>query len=313
VKSFADKVVSPMSISDRLGCSTISFRHLALPEALAVIGELGFGEIDLGALPGVCDHVPYVLDRTAVTAVAGQVTATDLRVRSVNGDIGDLNAVLDSVELAERTEHLDRLLDLTAAVNGIALVLPNGALVHEPVVNEASDIARVAAELTRAGERARSRGLQLWVESLHILRLCHTLDRARQLTSRLTDTGVGVVMDFSHVVASGADPAEFIDLFGDRVAHVHLRDASPGNIHHSIGNGAVDFAAGFAALKAVGYDGHFTLELETRDVTHEERPAAAAKAAAYISSLPEPQLSPPGHPIPSTQSRSRLTSSRRTS
>jgi hypothetical protein len=36
----------------RLGCSTISFRHLALDEALAQIAELGFPEIDLGALPG---------------------------------------------------------------------------------------------------------------------------------------------------------------------------------------------------------------------------------------------------------------------
>ena len=36
----------------RLGCSTISFRHLALDEALAQIAELGFPEIDLDALPG---------------------------------------------------------------------------------------------------------------------------------------------------------------------------------------------------------------------------------------------------------------------
>ena len=36
----------------RQGCSTISFRHLALDEALAQIAELGFPEIDLGALPG---------------------------------------------------------------------------------------------------------------------------------------------------------------------------------------------------------------------------------------------------------------------
>ena len=42
----------------RLGCSTISFRHQRLPEALATISALGFTEIDLGALPGVCDHVP---------------------------------------------------------------------------------------------------------------------------------------------------------------------------------------------------------------------------------------------------------------
>jgi sugar phosphate isomerase/epimerase len=148
-----------------------------------------------------------------------------------------------------------------------------------------TDITRVAGELTGAAARAAGRGVQVWVESLHVLRLCHTLDRARQLTDRLTGTGVGVVMDFSHVVASGADPVEFIHLFGDRIRHVHLRDATPGNIHHSIGNGAVDFAAGIAALDTAGYSGHFTLELETRDVTHEERPAAAGKAAAYISSL----------------------------
>ena len=170
-------------------------------------------------------------------------------------------------------------------MNGLALVLPNGALAHDPIVDETTDIARVADELTVAADRAAAHGLQLWVESLHILRLCHTLDRARQLTDRLTGTGVGVVMDFSHVVASGADPAEFIDLFGDRIRHVHLRDATEGNIHLSIGNGAVDFAAGLAALETAGYRGHFTLELEARDVTHEERPAAAGKAAAYISSL----------------------------
>ena len=36
----------------RPGCLTISFRHLALDEALAQIAELGFPEIDLAALPG---------------------------------------------------------------------------------------------------------------------------------------------------------------------------------------------------------------------------------------------------------------------
>ena len=67
--------------------------------------------------------------------------------------------------------------------------------------------------------------------------------------------------------------------------HVHLRDAVPGNINLSIGNGDADFAAGIAALNRHGYRGHFSLELETRDVTHDERPAAAAKAASFITDL----------------------------
>ena len=71
----------------RLGCSTISFRHQPLPEALATIAGLGFTEIDLGALPGVCDHVPCGLDMAAVEDVARTVIASGLRVRSINGDI----------------------------------------------------------------------------------------------------------------------------------------------------------------------------------------------------------------------------------
>ena len=48
------------------------------------------------ALPGVCDHVPYVLDAAAVDAVAAAVESSGLRVRSINGDIGDLNHPLDA-------------------------------------------------------------------------------------------------------------------------------------------------------------------------------------------------------------------------
>lgn len=87
---------------DRLGCSTISFRHLDLPTALQTIAGLGFTEIDLGALPGVCDHVPFVLDADAVDRVADEVAISGLRVRSVNCDIGDLDAPLTSEEQKRR-------------------------------------------------------------------------------------------------------------------------------------------------------------------------------------------------------------------
>lgn len=274
-----------MSINDRLGCSTISFRHLPLSAALSTIADLGFAEVDLGALPGVCDHVPFVLDEAAVREVADQVAVSGLSVRSVNGDIGDLNAGLDNTQRQIRRDHLRRLLDLTAEVGAAALVLPNGGLSHQPVVDLDIDISRVAIELAFAADQAAGHGVELWVESLHILRLCHSLPRALKLTSALAGTPVGVVMDFSHIVASGSRPEQFVTLFADRIRHVHLRDASPGNIHHSIGNGAVNFAAGITALHDAGYTGHFTLELETRDLTDEQRPAAAARAAALIGPL----------------------------
>jgi len=274
-----------MTFNPRLGCSSISFRHLGLPAALATMAGLGFTELDLGALPGVCDHVPYRLDEQAVAGVARAVAASGLAVRSINADIGDLNRPLDARECDERARHLDTLLSLAGQTGAQALVLPCGGLSHEPVRSLAQDLDLVAAELASAAEKAAASGIGLWTESLHFHRLCWNTGIARQLTDRLAGTAVGVVMDFSHIAASGGDAEQFIDLFHSRVAHVHLRDAVPGNINLSIGNGQVDFAAGLKALANKGYTGCFSLELETRDITDAERPAAAARAAGYISDL----------------------------
>jgi sugar phosphate isomerase/epimerase len=139
--------------------------------------------------------------------------------------------------------------------------------------------------LTRAAEQAAGHGVEIWTESLHFHRLCWNLERAQKLTDRLAGTPVQVVMDFSHIVASGGDPGDFVDRFAGRIAHVHIRDAVPGNINLSVGRGGVDFARGLKALAHAGYTGHFALELETRDITDDQRPAAAAKAAHLISDL----------------------------
>lgn len=269
----------------RLGCSSISFRHQDLPAALRTIGGLGFEEIDLGALPGVCDHVPYNLDAAAVGAVTAEVAASGLRIRSVNGDIGDLNAVRDAGQQAARERHLEALLTLTRDTGAKALVLPCGALGHEPVRSLDEDLDLIAGQLIGAGQRAAAFGLELWTESLHFLRFCWNLERAGLLADRLAGSGVGIVMDFSHIVAAGEDIQAYLDRHRGRISHVHLRDAVPGNINLGIGNGDADFAGGLKRLAADGYTGHFSLELETRDVTHDERPAATAKAASFITDL----------------------------
>ncbi|BBE24604.1 hypothetical protein MN0502_34870 (plasmid) [Arthrobacter sp. MN05-02] len=248
--------------------------------------NLGFMAIDLGALPGVCDHVPFVLDRRAVVQVSSEVRSSGMSVLSVNGDIGDLNTALSPLESVDRNQHLEMLLALTADLGATALVLPCGALSHDPVRTLDEDLDLIAATLTAASTSAADAGVEIWVEAPHFFRLCWDMDRAVDLLSRLPPA-VGVVMDFSHLVASGADPVEFVTIFHNRIRHVHIRDAVPGNINLSVGNGQVDFASGIDALIACGYTGHFALELETRDVTADQRPQATASAAAYISQLIE--------------------------
>ena len=228
--------------------------------------------------------MPYVLDMAAVEDVARTVIASGLQVRSINGDIGDLNVPLADGPRAGRRGHLDMLVALAVATDARALVLPCGAIDHTPVETLTTDVARVADELASAANVAASRGVHLWTESLHLHRLCWNLERAQLLTDRLP-ANVGIVMDFSHVVASGGDPIEFVARFGKRIEHVHIRDAAPGDINLSVGRGTVDFRRGLKALADAGFAGHFSLELETRDITHDQRPAAAAAAGHLISEL----------------------------
>lgn len=270
--------------ADRVICSTITLRHLPLPEALAQITEHGFSAIDLGALPGVCNHVPFVLDEEAVALVAGQVHASGLAVRSINADIGDLNVPIDEAAQQARNRHTALLLELAASIGAAAIVLPNGAQSAEPVTSLAADLELVAAQLARVADAAEARGIELWVEAPHFHRLVRDLDRTAELLPRL-DPRIGVVLDVSHIVASGGTPREFLASHAARTRHVHLRDAEPGYINHSIGRGQVDFADAVAALSAAGYTGALSLELETRDTEDADRARVARAAAEFISGL----------------------------
>jgi sugar phosphate isomerase/epimerase len=215
------------SIDSRLGCSTISFRAWTLPGALAEISGQGFGEIDLGALPGVCDHVPTPLPPELVDVLADQVLASGLAVSLINADVAGMNDPgLDAAAIQRRRRTL---VDLAGAVGTSTIMLACGRQGTELRTELSRAIATVARTLTAA--------------------------------------------------------AEFVGRFGDHFAQVHIRDAVPGNINLSVGNGQVDFARGLKALADAGYPGHFTLELETHDITNGQRPAATARAAQLISGL----------------------------
>lgn len=273
-----------MTLSSRVFCSTITLRHLPLEQALLQIRNRGFEGIDLGALPGVCDHVPYELTSEAVAQVAFEIRRSGLTVRSVNGDVGDLNVPLDASATVKQFAHVDLLLDLCVGIGATALVLPNGRQAHDPVIALNADLDLVARKLSIISDRAHRRGVQVWVEAPHWFRLAFDLDRAISLMRRLPQE-VGVVCDVSHITASGSTPREFLSALGDRTRHVHVRDAEAGYIHHSVGKGEVDFPDLIAKLNEIDYDGVIALELETRDVADDDRADEALRAGEYLTAL----------------------------
>ena len=272
-----------MTIDSRLGCSTISFRRWPLPEALAEIKTQGFGETDLGSLPGVCDHVPIPLPGDRVDALAEQILNSGVKIRLINADVADMDdPALDEADMQRR---LRTLVDLAQAVGTSTIMLPCGRQGIEPRTELSRDIDTVARTLTAAADFVNAKGLNLLVEAPHSRRLCATVERSEMLYEALGESPVGAVLDFSHVVASGDDEVDAVRRFDGRIGHVHLRDAVLGDINLSIGRGKVNFPAAIDALTSSGYQDHYSLELETHDIEDADRPTEAGRAGRYITSL----------------------------
>ncbi|HEX5907274.1 MAG TPA: sugar phosphate isomerase/epimerase [Propionibacteriaceae bacterium] len=272
-----------MTIDPRLGCSTISFRRWPLSGALAEIKAQGFGETDLGSLPGVCDHVPIPLPADRVDALAGQILDSGVAVRLINADVADMDD--PDLDAAVMQRRLRTLVDLAQAVGTSTIMLPCGRQGTEPRTELSRDIATVARTLSAAADFVNAAGLDLLVEAPHSRRLCATVERSEMLYDALRESPVGAVLDFSHVVASGDDEVDAVRRIDGRIGHVHLRDAVLGDINLSIGRGKVNFPAAIEALTTSGYQGHYSLELETHDIEDADRPTEAGRAGRYITSL----------------------------
>ncbi len=240
---------SGSSIDSRLGCSTISFRRWPLPGALAEIKAQGFGETDLGSLPGVCDHVPIPLPADRVDGLAEQILNSGVTVRLINADVADMDD--PDLDAAEMQRRLRTLVELGPGRSvrpqsccPAAGRAPRGALPSCPATSrwwrEASP---------RPPIFVNAAGLNLLVEAPHSRRLCATVERSEMLYEALGESPVSTVLDFSHVVASGDDEVEAVRRIDGRIGHVHLRDAVLGDISVSIGTrGKVNFSAAIDAL-----------------------------------------------------------------
>lgn len=110
-----------------------------------------------------------------------------------------------------------------------------------------------------------------------------------EIIRMLEESKVGLCLDTGHMLCGGADPAEIVKQYADRVDIVHAKDCHkaktdkllPGEITWSqgireemfapIGEGDIDFKTIVAELNKVGFDGYYVLE---QDIMIDEEPPA---------------------------------------
>ncbi|MCD6360438.1 MAG: sugar phosphate isomerase/epimerase [Armatimonadetes bacterium] len=98
------------------------------------------------------------------------------------------------------------------------------------------------------------------------------LENGAALCDRVASDGRRIMADFFHMSIEEDSIPEALRQWGpDYVRHVHLADSN----RATPGHGATDFAAAFAALEEIGFDGYMALECSPRGDRAEDMKRAA--------------------------------------
>lgn len=201
--------------------------------------------------------------------------------------------------------RLLQTLGVTAMVYGECGRMPPGDPLGAPMsgrlILSGTDLESYAARLTDFAERLRGeRGLTLAYHH-HLMMVAETFDEVSGLLDR-TGTGVGLLLDTGHAAAGGFDYARLIDRFGDRVAHIHLKDVRDDVLERVRrdnlsfndgvragmfavpGDGGVDFGPLARFVRDTGYSGWLVVEAE-QDPSVAEPAPSVARGREHVLSL----------------------------
>lgn len=146
---------------------------------------------------------------------------------------------------------------------------------------------QIAEELTQATEIAEREGITLVLENEHACYLGSGVETARMLR-RINSPSLRAIWDPGNAYCTGEVPfPDGYEALKEFIAHVHLKDAIGSNEKTysfvSIGDGRIDYAGQFSALKNDGYTGW--LSLETHFSPNGNSESGSTRCLAVLNSM----------------------------
>ncbi len=278
----------------KLAFSTNAFKKNTLEDAIRAIAEIGYRGVELMA--DVPHAYPPDMPPERRKAVAHLIASRGLGVSNVNaftlfaaGDTYHPTWIEDDPKQRDlRVIHTLASLELAREFGAKTVSLqPGGPLIGTGLSRKQAG-ERFTEGLSKVLPLAQEYQVTLAIEpepGLFIETAHEYLEFARDYFPN--EKWIRMNCDIGHLFCVGENPAEVIRTMPEHVAHVHLEDIGKNRVHQHLtpGKGAIDFAAVFDALGAVGYGGWVTVELYPYETT-----AAGVARLAYehletISSL----------------------------
>ena len=246
--------------SNQLIGATSAFQHLPFARAAEAIRGFGLREIELW---GIAPHLDmFHATEARVEAVRRVLADHGLSIWCFTPEqvIYPINIASGDAELRrDSVDRFRRAADICAALGARYLFLTSGrGFENEPPEaawdRAAESIAVIAAHGERSGVRCLLEPLQRVETNL----LLNAAGVRRMLDQVGADT-IDVVLDTVGMAVAGDTVADYVRLFGQRLAHVQLVDGTPAG-HLVWGDGHLPLGQYVTELAESGYAGKLTFE-----------------------------------------------------
>lgn len=237
------------------------------PEALArICGDLvdmGIGAIKIPE--GSRDDSAWVETMRGVVAAA---TDAGLRI-STHAPAHDISCT-DPETRAANVAHVRTAVEMFGSIapEVVIAVHPEDYLPAREPGDEAARLENCRASLMELGEAARPFGARVAVENMRVRpdaqnRTGRFTDQLSEVVADLDPAVVGICFDTGHAnISEKMSVAEAFTRNAERIVHIHYDDNVGGDdIHLQPGEGNIDFAAFFRAMRDARYDGIVELEV----------------------------------------------------
>jgi sugar phosphate isomerase/epimerase len=243
---------------------TVGLPGRTLTDVVGAVKRAGYAGIELNAetLPWADAHITPDTSPQERTNVLKAIRSADLKVAAVGAHIPMLHPDAQrrraAIDFVKGCSHLAVEMD-TRYIH--ILSGPLAASTSEEVAWRW--FAEAVAEVV---EHALSLEVDVGIEAI-AGHLFHSADDYAQLAADLPGVPFKVNFDPSQIAVQGANPLEIVNRFGDRIAHVHMKDGAghfPDFSFPPLGRGGIDFDALVAGLRGIGYGGALSVEYEAQ-------------------------------------------------
>jgi len=247
--------------------STLGYADYDLKTAIEHISKRGWRKIEIAELNIYCHH--FTVGEVDVAQVQSLFNRYQLTPVCINYYCGAPKwSAGDSAD-----EHIATYQQMLDGIKTLGFPI---AVVHGGKRTDAPDrlyqVERWAEIIRQLADYAKTLGIRLVLEGPHCFGLINNLENTREMFTAVDSDNLGLLLDSSHWGVLKYDLDEYIDLFGDKLWHIHLRDSAgedTGDFKQELeltpGKGEVDFALLADKLDEIGYKYEVSLEFEYRD------------------------------------------------